>query len=211
MKGIDPTKDQSYFLYTLRQNELQYILFPIGKYLKTEIRNIAAEMDLPSATRKESQDICFILNSYHEFIKEQVTLKPGDIIDIKGNILGKHKGLALYTIGQRHGLGISSNEPYYVIQLDNVNNRIIIGLKENLKRKSLLAGQLNWISGKPPEIATEITAKIRYKAPEVPVQITLREHVAEVEFSEAQAAITPGQSIVFYRGKEVIGGGIIES
>jgi tRNA-uridine 2-sulfurtransferase len=211
LKGIDPTKDQSYFLYTLGQNELQYILFPTGKYLKTEIRKIAADMNLPSAIRKESQDICFIPHDYREFIKGQVSLTPGDIIDIKGKKLGEHKGLALYTVGQRHGLGIYSNEPYYVIQLDNVNNRVTVGPREFLKKKKLLAGQLNWISGKPPEITTNITAKIRYKTPEQPAKIIFREDIIEVEFLQALTAITPGQSIVFYRGKEIIGGGIIES
>jgi tRNA-specific 2-thiouridylase len=210
LKAIDPAKDQSYFLYTLGQNELQYLLFPIGKYNKTEVRQMATEMSLPSATRKDSQDICFIQGNYRDFIKECVPLKAGFIVNTEDKVLGKHQGLALYTIGQRHGLGLVSNEPLYVIHLDNATNRVIIGTKDQLLSTTLLAGQLNWISGKTPDKPIEVTAKIRYKALETAAVIIFREDLVEVKFKQPQTAITPGQSVVFYYGEEVLGGGIIE-
>jgi tRNA-specific 2-thiouridylase len=211
LKGIDATKDQSYFLYNLGQNELEHILFPVGNYTKAEIRKIASEMKLPSAKRQDSQDICFIDDGdYRSFINNRVSLDPGDIIDSKRNVIGKHNGLALYTIGQRHGLGINSNETLYVTKLDSYNNRVVVGGKEQLLGRKLQAGQLSWVSGKPPDEPMAVKAKIRYKATESDATVTYSYGLAEVVFKDPQTAITPGQSVVFYQGEAVLGGGIIE-
>jgi tRNA-specific 2-thiouridylase len=211
LKAVDKTKDQSYFLYHLGQKELQHVLFPIGDYHKTQVRKMAADMGLPSATRKDSQDICFITEGdYRSFIEGRVSLEPGDIADTQGEVIGKHSGLALYTIGQRHSLGISSNKTLYVIKLDAYNNRVIVGDKEQLFSRNLQAGQLSWVSGTLPVGPFEVNAKIRYKAPESATTVTQRYGLAEVVFQQPQMAITPGQSVVFYQGEAVLGGGIIE-
>jgi tRNA-specific 2-thiouridylase len=211
LKAADKAKDQSYFLYNLGQKELQHLLFPIGDYQKTQVRKMAADMGLPSATRKDSQDICFITEGdYRSFINGRVSLEAGDITDTQGKVIGKHSGLALYTIGQRHGLGVNSNKTLYVIKLDAYNNRVVVGDKEHLFSRKLQAGQLSWVSGTLPVESIEVTAKIRYKAPESTAMVKQRYGLAEVVFQQPQMAITPGQSIVFYQGEAVLGGGIIE-
>ncbi len=211
LKATDITKDQSYFLYNLRQRELQYVLFPVGNYKKTEVRKIATDMGLPSASRKESQDICFINDSdYRSFISKYVSLTPGDIIDTEDKVLGKHQGLALYTVGQRHGLGLTSNKPLYVIKLDSINNRVIVGTKDHLLSHKLIAGQLNWVADENPTGQIEVTTKIRYKATESGAILTVKDEKVEVAFQKPQIAVTPGQSVVFYQGEVVLGGGIIE-
>ena len=210
LKAVDSAKDQAYFLYTLGQEQLSHLLFPVGDSRKTEVRRIAADLGLPSASRKESQDICFINGDYREFVKRCVPLTPGDIVNTTGKIVGRHEGLALYTVGQRHGLGVAAKNPVYVIRLDPINNSVIIGEHDNLYSRKLLAGDLNWISGFAPETGHELTAKIRYRATESPCVIKLLENRVEVEFIKPQMAVTPGQSVVFYHGEEVLGGGIIE-
>lgn len=211
LKGIDSTKDQSYFLYNLGQKELEQVLFPVGNYTKAEIRKMASEMKLPSAKRPDSQDICFIPEGdYHSFISGCIEMTPGEIMNKQGKVLGTHNGLALYTIGQRHGLGVNSNDILYVIKLDSYYNRVIVGTKENLLSRKLIATQLWWISGKIPDKPLEVKAKIRYKAPESDAVVTQSHGMADVVFKEPQIAITPGQSVVFYHGEEVLGGGIIE-
>jgi len=211
LKAVDPTKDQSYFLYTLGQKELQHLLLPIGNLHKAEVRRLAAELGLPTATRRDSQDICFIPDDdYRSFIAQQVSPQPGDIVDIKGKVLGKHNGLAQYTVGQRQGLGLASGEQLYVIELDAVNNRLVVGSKDQLLHSVLIASQLSWVSGKAPTEPISITAKVRYKAPEVAAEFHLDDR-AEVRFAEPQQAIAPGQSVVFYQGDVVLGGGVIDA
>ena len=209
-KAYDQSKDQSYFLYTLGQEELRYILLPLGSYLKTQVRQIARELSLPNADREESQDICFIRGDYRDFIKRFVNLEPGDIVDVNGKILGRHEGLALYTIGQRHGMGISSNEPLYVVRLDKKENRLVVGTREYLYSKILLVKGINWISGRAPEFPCKVTAKVRYKAPESEATLFEYANGVRVVFKEPQMAVTPGQSVVFYTGNFMVGGGIIE-
>ena len=209
-KGIDRTKDQSYFLYTLGQKVLRCLLLPIGKYQKSQVRRMVAEMDLP-AFKEESQDICFIPdNDYRSFIVGQVPLQPGDIANTEGKILGKHRGLALYTVGQRQGLGLSSNTRLYVLKLDAANNRLIVGSEDQLFSETLFASNLSWLSGEAPADATNITAKVRYKSPEIAVTLQLNDELARVNFHQPQRAISPGQSVVFYQGDTVLGGGIIQ-
>jgi tRNA-specific 2-thiouridylase len=209
LKGIDTAKDQSYFLYTSGQAELSRILFPVGGYTKKEIRKIAIEKSLPAADREESQDICFLAGDYRDFIRRYVNLQPGDIVDISGRVIGRHEGLALYTIGQRHGLGISANEPIYVLELDAGRNRVVAGSGDRLYTSRLIAEDLRWVAGTSPSLPAEVTAKIRYRAPAASARVTVRNDIAEVEFIEPQRSVTPGQSVVFYRGDEVLGGGII--
>ena len=208
LKAIDRSKDQSYFLYTLGQSELQQLLFPLGNWHKTEIKKEAARLGLP--TRAESQDICFIPdNDLGSFIAAHVPLEPGDIIDTGGNILGKHNGLARFTVGQRQGLGLASNSRRYVLKLDAAGNRLVIGSKEQLLGRALLAGNLSWVSGEAPQEGAKITAKIRYQSPEAAAELYFNNGTAEVHFQQPQSAIAPGQAVVCYQGESVLGGGTI--
>jgi len=211
LKAVDQTKDQSYFLYTLGQRELQHLLLPLGNLHKVEVRRLAIRLGLPTITRHSSQDVCFIPdNDYRSFIAKRIPLKSGDIADIKGKVLGKHTGLTNYTVGQRQGLGLASNKRLYVLRLDAASNKLVVGTKDQLLSNKLLASKLFWVSGKAPEEPVNIMAKVRYRAPEVSARLRLVDGVAEVNFHQPQQAITPGQSIVFYHGDAVLGGGIIE-
>lgn len=212
LKAVDRTKDQSYFLYTLGQAELVHLKFPLGNWRKTEVRAKAAGLGLATATAPESQDICFIEDgNYRNFLeKHAASLLPGDIVDTESNILGKHRGLAGYTIGQRHGLGLGTNQPLYVIRLDVANNRLVVGTSDKLLSRYLLADHLRWVSGRPPA-QTTVKAKMRYRAAEAEAELKLDNDRALVIFKEPQKAVTPGQAVVFYHGEELLGGGIIES
>ena len=171
---------------------------------------MASDSGLPASTRRESQDICFIPGGDHrEFLAARTDSGPGEITDMEGNILGKHRGLAHYTIGQRQGIGISSTQPLYVIELDVTGNRLIIGPREKLFRKSLTAEKLNWVAGRAPGKCLEIKARVRYRAPEVPATLQVLDDRAEVQFVEPQRAVAPGQAVVFYQGEVVLGGGTI--
>jgi tRNA-specific 2-thiouridylase len=210
-QAADQDKDQSYFLYTLGQKQLEHLLLPLGELNKEKVKKIAGEMGLPTSSRSESQDICFIPdNDYRSFIAQYISFQPGSIVDIKGKVLGQHNGLAKYTVGQRQGLGLTSAEPLYVIELDAANNRLVVGSRDQLLHSVLLASQLNWISGKAPDGPVSITAKVRYKAPEVAAELYVKDS-AEVRFDEPQQAIAPGQSVVFYQDDVVLGGGIIDA
>jgi tRNA-specific 2-thiouridylase len=211
-RAVDITKDQSYFLYTLGQEQLQHLVLPLGELTKERVRAIAAELDLPASGRHDSQDACFIPNNdYRAFIAEYVPLKAGEIVDINGKVMGKHGGLAGYTIGQRQGLGLTTAEPLYVLEMDAESNKIVVGSREQALHNALTAHNLSWISGKSPQEPIEITAKIRYKAPEAAAELYPRDDGVEVRFVEPQSAMAPGQSVVFYRGDEVLGGGIIDA
>jgi tRNA-specific 2-thiouridylase len=210
-QAADQSKDQSYFLYTLGQKQLEHLLLPLGGLSKEKVRKIADELGLPTFSRSESQDVCFIPdNDYRSFIAGHISFQPGDIVDIKGKVLGQHNGLAKYTVGQRQGLGLTSDEPLYVIELDAANNRLVIGSKDQLLHSVLLASQLSWVSGKAPAGPINIMAKVRYKAPEMAAELHLNDG-AKLRFDEPQQAITPGQSVVFYQDDFVLGGGIIDA
>ena len=212
LKGVDRSKDQSYFLYTLGQEQLCRLLLPIGYLHKSEVRQLAAELGLSNIIRHESQDICFIPNSdYRSFIAGHILSSPGDIVDTQGRVLRKHRGLAYYTVGQRHGLELASDRRLYVLSLDANSNRLVVGSKEQLFARQLSAQQLSWVSGKAPKDFSHITAGVRYKSPETAVSLSLDNNAATVEFAQPQRAIAPGQSIVFYQGEAVLGGGIIET
>jgi tRNA-specific 2-thiouridylase len=168
-------------------------------------------MGLPTATRRESQDICFIPdNNYRSFIAKHISLESGDIVDTDGKVLGRHSGLAQYTVGQRQGLGLISNKRLYALRLDTTSNRLVAGTRDQLLSNRLFASKLSWVSGKAPEESVNITAKVRYRSPEVTAGLHLNDGAAEVNFQQPQQAIAPGQAIVFYQGNAVLGGGIIE-
>jgi len=215
LKGIDPQKDQSYMLYVMNQASLGRTLFPNGDKTKKEIRKIARSFDLPVAEKAESQEICFVPeDNYGSFIEEFTNneTKPGPILDSRGNVLGTHKGIIHYTIGQRKGLGIPRPEPLYVIKIDPERNAIIVGGKNETLGTALEANGVHFISGKVPDGELEVTAKIRYNSKESKATVCpFNDSWARVRFSKPQNAITPGQSVVFYNGETVIGGGIINS
>ena len=211
LKAADTAKGQSYFLYTLGQRELKHLLFPLGNLHKVEVKRLAAERGLATSGRRESQDVCFIPDSdYGAFISEHIPARPGDTIDASGKIMGKHSGLAYYTVGQRQGLGLSSNERLYVLKLDITDNRLVVGTRDQLLGTRLTASKLIWVAGNPPPELRDVTAKIRYGSPEASVKLYISDGTAEVEFQKPQSAITPGQAIVFYQGDAVLGGGMIE-
>ena len=212
LKATDQSKDQSYFLYTLGQRQLKQMLLPLGELNKEKVRRLAAELGLPASSRSDSQDVCFIPNKdYRSFIAEHISLKPGDIVDINGKVMGEHGGLARYTVGQRQGLGLASNEQAYVIRLDAAKNRLVVGTREQSLHNALTATNLSWVSGKAPAETINVTAKVRYKSPEVNAKLGLDDSVAEVRFPERQQGIAPGQSVVFYNGEFVLGGGTIDA
>ena len=213
LKGVDPNKDQSYVLYMLGQEELKSLLLPLGEYTKEQVRRLARERGLPVADREESQEICFTMGDYRRFLSAQpeVVFELGPIFDEEGRALGEHKGLPAYTIGQREGLGIAAPHPLYVLDIDTQRNALVVGPRDRLARSELWAGAVSFVSGKPPKLPVEITAKIRYRSEAVGATLTyLGQERARVRFFEPQAAITPGQGVVFYCGEAVLGGGIIE-
>lgn len=212
-KGIDHTKDQSYALYHLNQNTLQHFLMPLGSYTKVKTRALANELGLSVANKPESQEICFIPDDdYKRFLAEKSpdALKAGDIVDVYGNVLGKHQGVPLYTIGQRKGLGIATGKPLYVVEMNYDKNQIVVGCDQDVFASELIAGDLNFISIDALEAPMTVSAKIRYGSREGVAKITpLTNGQVHVKFDEPQRAVTPGQSVVFYDGDMVIGGGII--
>lgn len=214
LKAKDKNKDQSYFLYGITQDQLAHYLFPVGGYLKTEVRKIAKKLKLPTADRPESQEICFISdNDIRRFLKEHLKLISGKIIDTKGKILGNHPGLPLFTIGQRHGLGIGGGKPYYVTGMNRKNNLLVVTSDPKdklLYKKSLIAKNVNWLSAKKTKFPLKCLATIRYRhKPESAVIRKASKGKYSVTFAKPQRAITPGQAVVFYRGDEVLGGGVI--
>ena len=221
-KSKEEKKDQTYFLYTIPKDELEHIIFPLQDYTSKEnTRKIAEENNLAVAKKKDSQEICFIPNgNYQEFLNRHLNekQKPGNIVLKTGEVLGKHKGLINYTIGQRKGLGVSYKEPLYVVDLDKQKNQVVVGTEENLYAKNLTANNLNWIvsdvqSDLQAGKKIECFAKIRYRAKEAKAVIYLSENgeIVNVHFDEPQRAITKGQSVVFYdEDGIVLGGGIIK-
>ncbi len=215
LRGIDRRKDQSYVLYTLGQAELARVLWPLGEHVKSWTRQIAAARGLPVSHAVESQDLCFIPdNDYRRFLQRHApqALVPGPILDSSGHEIGRHKGLAGYTVGQRRGLGIAAPEPLYVLRLDIARNALIVGPRRELGCDRLIAREVRWVSGHPPDTPVSAGVKIRYRAPPAPaVVIPLPGARAEVHFATPLRDITPGQGAVFYDGELVLGGGIIES
>ena len=212
-KGLDPQKDQSYFLARLNRQQLAKARFPLGEMKKSEIKQLAAHNGLHPVARGESQDVCFIKDkSYAEFIAKHTGLvpRPGLIENKKGEVIGEHRGLHLFTIGQRRGINCPGAEPYYVLRLDSGRNRLIVGTKDDLLSNECRVTHINWICDAPVE-PTQLHTRVRYRSSEVAsTVIPLDARSAMVRFEEPQSAVTPGQGAVFYRGDEVVGGGWIE-
>jgi tRNA-specific 2-thiouridylase len=212
-KGIDATKDQSYALYHLNQHTLKHFLMPLGKFAKTETRKMARELGLSVADKPDSQEICFVPNDdYKAFLKNRIpeALKPGNIVDLADNILGRHQGVQLYTVGQRKGLGLAVGTPLYVISLNAERNEVVVGSDQDVFSSELIAGDLNFITIDSLDAPLTVEAKIRYSAPGAQATVTpLGDGQVHVRFTAPQRAITPGQSVVFYHDEDVVGGGII--
>ncbi len=211
LRAKDKNKDQSYFLWMLNQNQLKRILFPIGNYTRKEVENLAKKFKLPVLRARKSVEICFVETTINDFLKKYLKEKPGKIVDKKGKILGEHKGLWFYTIGQRKGIKLSGG-PYWVLDKDLKKNLLIVTKNEkDLYKKELICKNVNWISGIEPTLPLKVKAKIRYrhKPALAIINRTSKPKVYSLKFKVAQRAITPGQSVVFYKGERVLGGGII--
>jgi tRNA-specific 2-thiouridylase len=213
-KSVTAQKDQTYALYTMTQEQLSKTLFPIGDFEKGQVRAMARELGLPVATKPDSQEICFVEdNDYGRYISENTDaeIKPGYFVDTEGNRLGMHKGIIHYTVGQRKGLGISFGKPKFVVAIRPQDNTVVLGDADEVFSSGLTASDLNFISINELKDEMRVTAKIRYSAKEASATIRpLPDNRAVVEFDEPQRAITPGQSVVFYDGDIVVGGGIID-
>ena len=210
-KGVDPKKDQSYVLYLLGQDTLNRLILPLGDYRKEDIRTIARSLNLAAADRPESQEICFIEDkNYFRFIEKLSPFagEPGPILDTKGKVLGTHKGIYCYTIGQRKGLGIASLEPHYVIKIDTRKNAIYVGSKEEAKSRRVFVEDVHWILP-PRERVIRATVKVRSMMEARTASVELHDEGVLVLFDEPQWAPAPGQSAVFYHEDRVLGGGII--
>ncbi|MFH1423913.1 MAG: tRNA 2-thiouridine(34) synthase MnmA [Candidatus Nealsonbacteria bacterium] len=211
LQGTDPEKDQSYFLWKLSQQQLSRVLFPVGGYTKPEVRKLAQKFKLPVAETPESQEICFVPGAINEFLQRYFKPTTGNIVDVSGKILGKHQGLIFYTIGQRKGIGLPQG-PYWVKGKDFKKNLLIVTKNEkDLLEKELIAADVNWLSGKTPKLPMKVKAKIRYRSKlSSAVIYKLKTTNYKLIFREPQRAITPGQSVVFYKDEELLGGGIIK-
>ncbi|MEE9912714.1 MAG: tRNA 2-thiouridine(34) synthase MnmA [Deltaproteobacteria bacterium] len=209
LRPADKNKDQTYFLYPIRKDDLPRVLFPLGNLSKADVRARAKKAGLHVAEKAESQDICFVTTgNYRQFFEERkMPAVAGNIIDQEGRILGRHQGIIYYTIGQRSGLGISARTPLYVLRFDARTHSVVVGNKEDLFASGLIAGDLNLLAGRFPE---EADAKIRYRKKPARATLTREGGMLKVIFKEAQESITPGQAVVFYAGDEVLGGGVIE-
>jgi tRNA-specific 2-thiouridylase len=213
LKGVDRTKDQSYFLARLTQNQLSQALFPLGTYTKNQVRGMAKAQGLLFLEERESQELCFIRHqSYREFLSHMggFESKPGAIVTAGGEVVGTHRGLHAYTVGQRRGIGIPGPEPYYVVRLDNEQNRLVVGPESELTEKGCLVARINWIGVAAPDGPLAVQTRIRYRHRAAGSVVTpLGKERARVAFSHPQCAVTPGQGAVFYQGERVLGGGWI--
>jgi len=214
-KAKDKRKDQTYVLYNMTQEQLSRTLMPLGDYTKDEVRRMAASYGLKVANKPESQEICFVTdNDYHRFLREiaGAEIKPGPFLDTEGNVLGRHKGMAYYTVGQRKGLGMAFGEPMYVAALDPVRNAVILGRDKDVFGTELVASDNNFILYEKVTGPLTVQAKIRYTAKPAEAVISPAENGrVKVRFREPQRAITPGQAVVYYEEEYVVGGGTIEA
>jgi tRNA-specific 2-thiouridylase len=212
-RGVDSSKDQSYFLFTLTQQQLAHAMFPVGSMEKADVREHARALGLPVADKADSHEICFVPDGDQAaFVERRADVSSdGAIQDVEGRVLGRHAGIHRFTVGQRKGLGLSSTIPLYVVALDAAAGTVTVGPREALERSGLRASGVNWIAGQPPETGTRVTAQIRYRHCEAAATLTPRDKGAvDVMFDQPQAAIAPGQAVVFYNGDVVVGGGWID-
>ena len=211
LRGIDETKDQSYFLFALSQDQLAHTIFPLGNMHKNQVREKARRLGLAVADRPESQDICF--GDYKALVQSHADvtdLGAGDIVDRSGKVLGRHNGIHGLTIGQRRGLGIAAPQPSYVLDIDHASKRVVVGTKNELACSGLKAERMTWLE--PPIVGEfEAQVQIRYRSPAIPCGVRLAENnVCEVRFKKTYPGVTPGQAAVFFRGEKLLGGGWIE-
>lgn len=221
LKGLDATKDQTYFLHGLDQDQLAQTEFPIGELTKKEVRGLAKKLGLKTAEKKESQGVCFVIEGrVTDYLADKIKSVPGNIINTKGEVVGAHEGYIFYTIGQRKRIGGGYKEPMFVVGTDPINNEVTIGNSDDLYKKELSLSSIHWIN--EPNLPLRCTAKIRYNMDDTPCVVNYQELNPKknrnskfenqnfvVSFSEPQRAITPGQSVVFYDGEACLGGGII--
>lgn len=213
-KAVDPTKDQSYVLYSLTQEQLGRIMFPLGSMTKTEARNIAEENGFVNARKHDSQDICFAPDGDYAAAVRRISGEddiPGDFVLCDGTVIGRHKGIVHYTLGQRRGLGVAAGAPLYVCAIHPSDNTVVLGSEEDLMSCETYVEDINWISGKAPQRPFECCVKIRYRQTEQSAVVVPEEGTGRVlvKFLSPQRAVTPGQSAVFYDGDTVLGGGTI--
>jgi tRNA-specific 2-thiouridylase len=213
LRGLDPAKDQSYMLYRLRQEQLARTLFPLGEMAKPQVRALAAELGLSVAQKPDSQDICFVMEGHAAFMKEQLgeAMRPGPIVDVAGKVLGRHEGVALYTVGQRRGLGIAYPVPLYVVAIEPDTATVVVGPRELAEAPALIAHDFRWSSLAPQTSSFEAGVQVRYKSQPIPATLTPRpDGSVLVEFASPQFGVSPGQAAVAYHGDILLGGGVIE-
>ncbi|MFQ5455747.1 MAG: tRNA 2-thiouridine(34) synthase MnmA [Nitrospirota bacterium] len=214
-RGADRRKDQSYFLYRLTRDKLPFLLFPLGRLNKSEVWKRSEMLGLPPDEVKESQEICFVTqNDYRRFITEYAstdTIRPGNMVTPDGRVVGEHKGIPFYTIGQRRSLGISMGERLYVIKIDAEKNEVVVGREEDLYRSQVMVSDISFINNNDLSDSNKVSARIRYRCSNADAIINrIEDKRIDVNFVSPQKAVTPGQSIVFYKGEYLLGGGIIE-
>jgi len=208
-RAVDTQKDQSYFLFNLGQRELARLLFPLGELTKAEVRDTARRLELPVADKPDSEEICFVPgNDYRRFLRERVTSPAGDIVDRAGRVLGRHDGVMDFTVGQRRGLG-AFGDRRYVIDVQPVSNRIVVGDAGDLLTSGLRAEAAHWVLGSPPPMPGRAEVRLRHKAALVAATLTSRDSGVDVCFDWPQRAVSPGQAAVFYEGPTVLGGATI--
>ena len=210
-QAVDPSKDQSYVLYGLQQAELRRLLFPVGGYAKSEVRQMADEAGLGVAGKPDSQDICFIPSgSYRDFVARYGETKPGRIVDQAGTELGRHEGIENFTVGQRKSLGAAGGAPRYVLAIDAPSGDVTVGPHDQVLCDTLWAEDVRYVEGIAPASPRAVTVKYRYKSAQAAAMLYQEDGAARVEFAVPQRALTPGQAAVFYDGDVVLGGGVIE-
>lgn len=213
-RGADCAKDQSYVLSVLGQAELQAAAFPVGEYTKAQVRSLAAERGLPTASRSDSQDLCFVADGdYRRFLAEHApaALRPGPIVDSAGRVLGAHRGLPLYTVGQRSGLGLAAAQPLFVLSLDVERNALVVGTRDELGIATFRTGPVHWVGGLTPHEPLEADVQIRYRAQPAAATVTVERESggARVQLNAPLRDVTPGQAAVFYQGENCLGNGLI--
>ena len=216
LRGADEAKDQSYMLHTLGQRELARARFPVGGMAKADTRALAERFGLPVAAKPDSQEVCFVPGADHAaFIEEHAPgmVRRGEVVDPDGNVIGGHRGSFRFTVGQRRGIGVSTGERSYVVEVDARANRVVVGPGDLLSRRGLLADRVSWVGGEPPAAGPfEAEVRIRYNGEDIPAVVDMIDGRLRVEFRTTQRGVAPGQSVVVYRGHELLGGArIIES
>ena len=212
MRPQDLRKDQTYFLHSIPADELRRLMFPLADIIKPEVRKIAGKLNLSAANKPDSQEICFVPKDYRNFLKQELNEVPehGEFISVSGEVLGEHLGLPFYTIGQRRGLGLSDSTPYYVVKIDKVKNRIVLGKEEDLYSKTIFVSGVNWLSISPPKEKLHVTAKLRYSHQGVTASVFPEsDNKVRLELDVPERAVTPGQAAVFYQDEILLGGGWI--